>query len=147
MALHLIKLCVGADTVEDLVEWFESGEADWKLPGGKRAVAHRTTMIPKRADELLKGGSLYWIIKGRIQVRQRLLAIEAFKDKAGRNRCALVMDPALVLTRPRAHRPFQGWRYLEGKDAPPDVGPYRGEKGRGNAALRAELLELGLIRE
>jgi len=147
MSLHLIKLCVGADTVEDLVEWFESGEADWKLPGGKRAVAHRTTMIPKRIDELLRGGSLYWVIKGRIQVRQRLLAIEPFKDKTGRGRCALVMEPALVLTRPRAHRPFQGWRYLEGKDAPPDIGPHKAENGHGSAKLKAELLELGLIRE
>ena len=147
MALHLIKLCVGADTVEDLIDWFETGEADWKLPNGKRAVVHRTTMIPKRVDELLAGGSLYWVIKGRIQVRQQLLAIEPFKDRTGRNRCALVMDPAIVLTRPRAHRPFQGWRYLEGKNAPPDVGPYKAERGHGNAKLKAELLELGLIRE
>lgn len=147
MALHLIKLCVGADTVEELVEWFESGEADWKLPSGKRAVAHRTTMVPKRTDELLKGGSLYWVIRGRIQVRQKLLAIESFKEKSGRGRCALVMDPALILTRPRSHRPFQGWRYLESKGAPPDIGPYKAERGQGNAKLKAELLELGLIRE
>ena len=147
MSLHIIKLCVGADTVEDLIEWYESGEADWKLPNGKQAVAHRTTMLPKRTDELLDGGSLYWVIKGRIQVRQRLVAIEPFKDKTGRNRCALVMEPSITLTRPRAFRPFQGWRYLENKDAPPDIGAYKAERGQGNARLKAELIELGLIRE
>jgi hypothetical protein len=143
--LHLIKLCVGADSVEDLAAWFDSGRADWKGPGGKRAVAHGTHQIPKRAEELLAGGSLYWVIKGRVQARQRLLSIDVAKDKEGRGRCALVMAPEIILTRPRAHRPFQGWRYLDPKTAPPDIGPYRGESGRGAASLKAELAELGLI--
>ena len=147
MALHLIKLCVGAERVEDLEDWFESGRADWNGPHGTMAVAHLTRQIPKRAPELIAGGSLYWVIKGRILVRQRLVAIDAAKDEDGRPRCALVMDRKLVLTRPRAHRPFQGWRYLEAARAPSDIGPYRAESGQGNASLKAELLELGLIRD
>jgi hypothetical protein len=147
MALHLIKLCVGAERVEDLEDWFESGRADWKGPRGIRAVAHLTRQVPKRAKELLAGGSLYWVIKGRIQTRQRLISIDSTKDEEGRPRCALVMDRKLILTRPRAHRPFQGWRYLEATDAPPDIGPYKSDGGQGNAGLKAELLELGLIRD
>ena len=147
MTLHLIKLCVGAETIEDLEDWFASGRADWDVPGGTAAVAHLTRQIPKRSEELLDGGSLYWVIKGRILVRQRLIAIEPAKDEEGRPRCALVMERSLVLTRPRAHRPFQGWRYLEAARAPADVGPYKAETGQGNASLKAELLELGLIRD
>jgi len=145
MALHLIKLCVGADSVDDLFDWFASGNADWTGPRGTKAVAHLTRQVPKRAAELVVGGSLYWIIRGRILVRQRVLAIETVADPEGLKRCAVVMDPKLVLTQPQPHRPFQGWRYLEAARAPADLCPYKRGAGSGAASLKAELVELGLI--
>jgi hypothetical protein len=146
MALHLIKLCVGADSVDDLADWLASGRADWKAPGGgARAVAHITRQVPTRSKELLDGGSLYWVIGGRIQVRQRLVAIEATTDQQGARRCALVMEPSLILTRPRPHRPFQGWRYLEPSRAPSDLGRHEPHLAEDATSLKAELAALGLI--
>jgi hypothetical protein len=144
MALNLVKLCVGTDTVENLFEWIASGEANW--PRGKRAkyAAHITRQTPKRADELLVAGSLYWVIKGQVRVRQRLVALEACR-KDGVPHCALVMEKNLVLTRPRPMRAFQGWRYLAAKDAPADIGPYVPGRASGSESLRGELIELGLV--
>jgi hypothetical protein len=143
MALHLVKLCVGAETVEDLFDWITSGRANW--PPGKRAkrAAHITRQTPKRAEELLAGGSLYWVIRGQIRVRQRLIALDSTK-KNGIAHCALVLDKALVLTRPRPCRAFQGWRYLKGADAPADLRPFVKGVGAGSQSLRRELMELGL---
>lgn len=143
MALHILKLCVGADTVEDLANWQASGRPAWPGPDRAEAVAHITRMTPKRQDELLDGGSLYWVVRGQVCVRQRLLALEPTL-RGGVPHCALVLDPVLILTRARPHRPFQGWRYLKAEDAPPDVGPFAGA-GEGSASLRQELMELGLI--
>ena len=122
MTLHLIKLCVGCDSVEDLVEWIDvppQGEAEGA--GEKPEHIHVTRMVPKRIAELLDGGSLYWVIKGTVQVRQRLLDIRPFVDEEGIGRCRLVLEPKVVPTEWQPKRPFQGWRYLEAKDAPRDL--------------------------
>ena len=100
-------------------------------------------MVPKRRAEVLDGGSLYWVIKGHVALRQKLLDIRPFVDKEGIGRCHLVYDKDLVLVSPRPRRPFQGWRYLAAKEAPPDI-------GKGGAAglpdkLRRELAALGLL--
>ena len=100
-------------------------------------------MVPKRRDEVLDGGSLYWVIKGFTAVRQRLIDIRPFVDKEGVPRCHLVYDKELVLVSPRPRRAFQGWRYLEPKDAPPDV--RGGASGDMPEKLRRELAELGLL--
>lgn len=144
MALHLLKLCVGADTVEHLHDWIASGRANWPR-GSKRSkrAAHITRQMPKRAAELLSGGSLYWVIKGQIRVRQPLLAFEA-TVKEGVPHCAIVMEKALILTRARPCRAFQGWRYLTAKDAPPDKGPFVPGLRGGSESLREELAALGL---
>lgn len=144
MALHILKLCVGADSVEDLHDWIASGRANWPR-GAKRAkrAAHITRQSPKRAEELLAGGSLYWVIKGQIRVRQPLLALEA-TAKEGVPHCALVLDKKLILTRARPCRAFQGWRYLEGKSAPADIGPFVPGERDGSESLREELAALGL---
>ena len=143
MALHLIKLCVGCDSVEDLAEWI-----DWHIKERKRARErpehyHVTRMVPKRTAELLDAGSLYWVIKGTVQVRQRLLDVRPFVDEEGIGRCRLVLEPKPIRTEWQPKRPFQGWRYLEAKDAPRDL-----TQGRGGddlpPALRAELAGLGL---
>jgi hypothetical protein len=142
MALHLIKLCVGCDSIDDLVEWI-----DWRLKELRKARkrpehAHVTRMVPKRIDALLAGGSLYWVIKGNVQVRQRLLDIRPFVDDDGISRCRLVLDPKPVATDWQPRRAFQGWRYLDAKDAPPDL--RAGRKSDLPPALMAELAGLGL---
>ena len=137
--LHLIKRCVGADSVEDLAEW-QAGRLK-----KARELFHTTRMVPKRADEIAAGGSIYWIIKGQIRVRQRITEIRPFTDKDGIGRCHLVFDPKLVPVRPSPRRPFQGWRYLKAEDAPPDLP--RGARGDDDMpeAMRAALSELGLL--
>lgn len=144
MTLHLIKLCVGADDVEDLRTWQAERLAEKRKKKEKPVLAHVTRMVPTRAAEILDGGSLYWVMKGYIRCRQRLLDIEPFVDGEGIKRCRLVLDPEIVLVRRRERRAFQGWRYFEAKDAPADV------KGVDDVddmpeAMRAELEALGLL--
>jgi hypothetical protein len=145
MALHLIKLCVGCDSVRDLETWIKQKLKDKRKRGQKPEHVHTTRMVPKRAAELVDGGSLYWVIRGEIACRQRILDVRPFRDKNGTGRCALVLDPKVTLIAPRPYRAFQGWRYLAAKDAPPDL-----EKAAPGAAampekLRRELRELGLM--
>jgi hypothetical protein len=142
MTLHLIKLCVGADSIEDLADWQKRKLAERKKKGEGSDVRHVTRMTPKRAEELLDGGSLYWVIKGQIAVRQRLVALKP-AVKNGVPHCALVLDATLVPTLRRFHRPFQGWRYFEPEDAPRDL--RKGDKSALPEALHAELVSLGLI--
>jgi hypothetical protein len=101
--------------------------------------------VPKRADELVDGGSLYWVIKGEILCRERLLAIRPFVDKDGIGRCRLVMDGKLRLVQPRPFRAFQGWRYLAAKDAPDDLDRAAPGARHMPEQMRRELRELGLL--
>ncbi len=145
MGLHLVKLCVGAESIEDLVDWQKGRLAERKRLKLKPPLSHVTRMVPKRQEELLDGGSLYWVIKGFISVRQQLKAIEPFKDTDGIRRCHLVLDPKLVPTGVQPRRPFQGWRYLKVEDAPKDLkGGLRSYKEI-PPKLRLELGELGLL--
>lgn len=135
MALHIVKLCVGADNVEDLAEWQKSQIKKRKRPHCG------TRMWPKRVDDVLAGGSLYWVIKGVVLVRQRIVEIAEVTDDHG-VRCGLYLDPQLVRTVPQPRRAFQGWRYLDPKDAPADL------KAAGGGAdlpehLRRQLVEIG----
>ena len=145
MALNLIKLCVGADSVRDLEDWIKEKLRDKRKRREKPEHIHRTRMVPKRADELKDGGSLYWVIRGEIMCRQRIRDIRPFRDKDGVGRCGVVLEPKVVLVEPRPFRAFQGWRYLDAKSAPRDL-----EKAAPGAAampekLRRELRELGLM--
>lgn len=115
MTIHMVKLCVGADTVDDLVAWQRH-----LMTTSDRPV-HHTRMMPKRRDALLDGGSIYWVIKRAIRVRQRIVDIREITDREGRSACELVFDPQLIATERRPKRPFQGWRYLKPGDAPRDV--------------------------
>lgn len=145
MTLNLVKLCVGVDTVEELEGWIVYRLEERRRNGDPVEHYHTTRMIPKRVEELLDGGSLYWVIRGNIQVRQRLIEVRPFRDGEGIRRCRLVLEPKLVLTAWQPRRPFQGWRYLEAKDAPADIAG--GEDGFADlpAAFRRELAELGLL--
>lgn len=133
MALHILKLCVGCDSVEDLADWQRARAAE--LPGG--LPRHVTRMWPRRGDEVLDGGSIYWIIKGQVLVRQRILRLDEVTGEDGVTRCALVLDPELVRTEPAPRRPFQGWRYLSAEDAPRDMALSRA----GDDELPPELAE------
>ena len=139
MTLHLIKLCVGADSLDDLRQWMAARMAEAKRRGGPLRHAHVTRMTPKRAADILDGGSLYWVIKGQIAARQTIVAIEPFIDSDGIGRCKLWLDAAVVSVAPRPMRAFQGWRYYEAKSAPPDLDEtpagFRGNAG--GAAARA----------
>lgn len=142
--LHLLKLCVGADTVADLADWQAERSAVQARSGLDPRPVHVTRMWPRRAGELLDGGSLYWVIRGVLCLRQRIAALEPVEED-GVRRCAIVLDPMLVRTHPRPCRPFQGWRYLTAGDAPADLDG-GGEDGRGDLPphLRLALAELGL---
>lgn len=145
MALHLIKLCVGADSIRDLREWIDERLAEKRKKRQPAEHLHTTRMVPTRSAKLLAGGSLYWVIRGEIACRQRLVAVRPFVDKEGVRRCRLVLDPKVVPVVPRPRGPFQGWRYLPAKEAPPDLR----RAGRGLVALpeqmRRELRDLGLL--
>ena len=145
MPLHLIKLCVGADSVRDLEDWIKEKLKAEAQSGEKPEHIHRTRMVPKRAAELTDGGSLYWVIRGEVMCRQRIRDVRPFRDKDGIGRCGLVLDPKVVLVEPRPYRAFQGWRYLAAEDAPRDLD----KAAKGAAAmpetLRRELRELGLM--
>ncbi len=142
MALNIIKLCVGCDSIEDLVEWIDYRMAEKRKARQPLEHFHTTRMVPKRVAELLDGGSLYWVIKGNVQVRQPLIDVRPFVDDEGIGRCHLVMEPKVVATEWQPKRPFQGWRYLEAKDAPRDL--KRGRRGGLPPELGAELAALGL---
>ena len=143
--IHLVKLCVGADGVEDLARWQRSAAA--RGPDGH--PVHVTRMWPKREAELLAGGSLYWVFRGVILARQRVLRLDPVQRAEGPTRCALVLDPQIIRTEPAPRRPFQGWRYLAPDEAPRDLaGAEGGTTAKGRAApppaLLAALAELGV---
>jgi hypothetical protein len=147
MKLHLIKLCVGCESIEDLASWQVERLKQRRKAGEKRPqLFHRTFQMPKRREELLAGGSLYWVIKGLVQVRQPLSDIVEGTKEDGTPCCVLLLNNELVPVRPVPRRPFQGWRYLTADEAPEDLG--RGSSAGVDAMpprLRKELAELGLI--
>ncbi len=145
MPLHLIKLCVGTESIDDLATWQKTQRVH-KTAAGKPCVYHTTFQFPKRQVELLNGGSLYWVIKGIVQVRQALAGFEQGKKEDGTPCCLILLDRTLVPVRPVPRRAFQGWRYLDAADAPADV-----RRGTGDQllqmppAMRKSLADLGLI--
>ncbi|WP_029061847.1 DUF1489 family protein [Labrenzia sp. DG1229] len=144
MTLHLVKLCVGADSAESLQASIDFRIEQARMAGLEEVTTHTTRMVPTRKDDLLEGGSLYWVIKGKIQVRQHLIDIRPFTDDAGIKRCDLVLEPRLILTRYQPRRPFQGWRYLKADDAPADMRLAAETKAMSDA-MRQDLTELCLL--
>lgn len=142
MTLNLIKLCVGAESIESLANWQKGRLAELRKKGKKPELVHVTRMTPKKKEELLDGGSLYWVIKGYIAVRQPLIDLRPVV-KNGKPHCGIVYSPKLIPTARRFCRPFQGWRYLEAGDAPVDVKDLGGKNLP--EKLKAELAELGLL--
>ncbi|HEX2215174.1 MAG TPA: DUF1489 domain-containing protein [Xanthobacteraceae bacterium] len=145
MTLHLIKLCVGCDTVKELQDWIRERLRDKKRRGLPAEHVHTTRMAPKRAQELLDGGSLYWVIRGEIACRQRLIGIRPIIDADGIGRCQLVLEPKTIVVHPRSWRAFQGWRYLPAKDAPSDLERSAPGSTLMPEPMRRELRALGLL--
>ncbi|MGI6853111.1 DUF1489 family protein [Mesorhizobium sp. 1B3] len=145
MALNLIKLCVGCDSVEDLEEWIAFRLDERRRAGEPVEQYHTTRMVPTRGAEITSGGSLYWVIKGSVQCRQLITEIRPFTDDEGIGRCHLILDPVVVRTEWQPRRAFQGWRYLKQEDAPADLGKGRAGLVEMPPRLRQELAELGLL--
>jgi len=145
MPLHLIKLCVGCDSVADLEDCIKLKLKEKKKRRQKPEHIHTTRMVPKRAAELTEGGSLYWVVRGQIACRERIIDIRPFTDKDGIGRCRVVLDGKVVLVEPRPRSAFQGWRYLEEKEAPRDLSRVAPGAARMPEAMRRELQELGLL--
>jgi len=139
--INLIKLSVGSESIETLAAWQEMRRAQSpdELP------RHVTRMWPKREAEILNGGSIYWVIKGAVQCRQRIVRLDEVIGEDGIRRCAIVLEPKLHRTQSALRRPFQGWRYLKPEDAPPDL-----REGQTNTdylppELNRALAEIGVI--
>lgn len=138
---HLIKLSAGTDSVDSLMDWqgMRRAQTEDGLP------RHVTRMWPRREDEVLNGGSIYWVIKGLIQCRQRILRLDPVTGADGIKRCALVLDPEITRTAAAPKRAFQGWRYLAAADAPPDLPGSRAEEEPLPPALAGALAEIGVL--
>jgi hypothetical protein len=139
MAINILKLCVGADSVEDLLDWHREHQHHW-APG---TTEHITRMWPKREAEVLEG-SLYWVIKGVILARQKIVGMDRRRGSDGIERCALILDAEVIRTAAALRRPFQGWRYLEPADSPPDLIRGRLREEALPPALAQALAEIGL---
>lgn len=139
--VHILKLSVGTESVEDLERW-QQRPAVRAACGRPR---HVTRMWPRREDEITSGGSIYWVIKGVVLARQRVVGLEEVVREDGLRRCGLVLDAELVRTVPQPRRPFQGWRYLAPGDAPRDLSASRAAEAALPPALAAALAELGVI--
>lgn len=145
MVLHIIKLCVGVSSIEHLAELDNEDLKRRRRERKKPELVFRTRQMPKRAAEIVPGGSVYWVIKGIVQVRQPLLELRPVKDADGLAACDMVFAKELIAVRPVPRRAFQGWRYLEAADAPPDLGGDAKAIAQIPDGMRRELMALGLI--
>ena len=153
MTVNLIKLCVGVSDVTQLIQEHERLVKQALKRKTKKPVEdhHWTRMRPKRDEEVLDGGSLFWVIRGTIRVRHRILRLDDVTDADGQEYCAIIYDPKVILVEPRPRRAFQGWRYLEADDSPPDLPNQRqalanvAAEGDMPAVMLAELRTLGLF--
>ncbi|RBW58864.1 DUF1489 family protein [Ruegeria sp. A3M17] len=139
--VNLIKLSVGSESVDTLMEWQDSRKPLYEdgLP------RHVTRMWPKREAEILNGGSIYWVIKGVVQCRQKILRMDEVRGEDGIRRCAIVLDPEVHRTQNALKRPFQGWRYLKPEDTPADLPKGRAEDDSLPDDLNRALADIGVL--
>jgi hypothetical protein len=145
MTLHILKLCVGCDSVEELADWQRRRLAALRQADPKAELMHVTRQTPRR-EGFAPGSSIYWVIGGFIRVKQKITALREVRGTDGILRCGLVLDPGLVATEPVPRRAFQGWRYLDASEAPASLTP--GAAAADAAippAMRQALTELQLI--
>ena len=139
--IHLVKLSVGTQTIEDLENWQKSPMCQ----GPDGLPCHVTRMWPKRESEILNGGSIYWVIKGIILCRQPILRLDEVIGADGIRRCAIVLKPGLIRTTPAPKRAFQGWRYLNPQEAPLDLKEGREQDDVLPASLAGALADIGVL--
>lgn len=136
--INLVKLCVGAEKVEDQILWQQKRRA------AGHPSRHVTRMWPKRGEDLLNGGSLYWVFKGVILARQKVIGLNEVRGEDGILRCGIMLDEAVIRTEGAPRRPFQGWRYLNPADSPRDLPKNRVAEDALPPALNAALAEIGV---
>jgi hypothetical protein len=139
--INLIKLSVGSEGFDDLAAW----QATKRAQTADGLPRHVTRMWPKRAGEVLNGGSIFWVIKGVVTCRQRILRLDEVIGDDGIRRCAIVSDPELVRVQGALKRPFQGWRYLDPNDSPPDLPIGRASEEPLPVELNRALAEIGVL--
>lgn len=139
--VHLVKLSVGTESVDTLADW--QAMRATQMPDG--LPRHVTRMWPRREKELLNGGSIFWVIKGQIQARQRVVRLDKVEGEDGKDYCAIVLDPELVRTSVVPRRPFQGWRYLAVEDAPVDLPKGRATEEPLPRELAEALADIGVL--
>lgn len=139
--INLVKLSVGTESVAGLQDWQTLRRAE--MPDG--LPRHVTRMWPKREAELLNGGSIYWVIKGSIQARQTILRLDEVIGGDGIRRCAIILEPEIILTAAVLKRPFQGWRYLKPEDSPPDLRQGREDDDTLPPEMSAALADIGIF--
>ena len=144
MTIHLLRMAVRVENIAHLKQ-IQNERLQKRVTKGEARLYTFSRNIPKRVDDLIDGGSIYWIIKKYIRVRQRILGFERHTNEEGRRYCAIQIDPELVQVVPRRHKAFQGWRYQKPEDAPLDVGPSQIQVTDIPAEMANELRELGLI--
>ena len=142
MGIHLIKLVVGLDNLDDFAEWQRKTRMEYE---GRQANAIWTRHRPKRADELLNGGSAYRVMKNRILCRQRIIGFEEGHDPVKGKMCLIMVEPEIIQTLSKPKRPFQGWRYLKLEQAPRDKGVFLPGSDRPDPEMERELRSAGLL--
>jgi len=142
MTIHLQKLSVGSESIHTLKDWQKIVVRRRLKKGLSAHHIHVTRMFPKRKDELLDGGSIYWVIKGLVQCRNKIIDLEETTTSDGRRACAIVMEPKIIPVVPVPKRAFQGWRYLKCEDAPADLSAV-GDSEDLPPHIRAALVEIG----
>lgn len=138
--IHLVKLCVGAEKVEDLEAW----QMMRRNEGNRPHPMHVTRMWPKREDELVSGGSLYWVFKGQILARQPIVRLDEVIGQDGIRRCGIVLSKSVIRTQAAPRRAFQGWRYLKPEDAPADLPESRENESPLPVDLASALADIGI---
>ncbi|NQV56396.1 MAG: DUF1489 domain-containing protein [Rhodospirillales bacterium] len=144
MTVHLLRMAARVESVGQLRS-IQNERMEKPGRGRKKKLFTFTRNIPKRTAELLDGGSIYWVVKRYIRVRQEILAIERDTNDEGRPFCKIELNPGLVLLEPRRQKAFQGWRYFRTEDAPVDLAGNVPLNDDLPADLADELRELGLI--
>jgi hypothetical protein len=145
MPLHILKLAVGCDSIRDLEDWIADTQALMRRLGRPPEQMHTTRMVPRRIDEIIGQGSLYWVIKGQVACRELITDIRPFTDADGVGRCHLVLEPIVIPVEPRPMRPFQGWRYLKDSEKPRDLRALGADASAMPEEMRRHLAELGLL--
>ncbi|MFL2801476.1 MAG: DUF1489 family protein [Paracoccaceae bacterium] len=142
--VNLIKLCVGNQNVSDLYN-SQKNRIIHHEKSDLPATFFITRMRPKRENEILNGGSVFWVFKGLILARQKIIGFEDFVSKDTIKRCKIILDRKIILTDTHQKKPFQGWRYFKEQDAPKDREIFSEDKLQLPLKIEKELSEIGIF--